>query len=296
MTEIAGGGRGMDEDSQEKVGIIDRLRSLRNDFGLQLLIIRYMVFAAITIILLGTVALSLLAWRSSASLGDRTAEIGAIFAGMTLLLTMFAALVAYIAFSVSFGFPDLKIKIRFGSSLPGRLEVAAEPKDGRLEAGNPMQTEVAIRLHNKGRFPAKELAVIVQLVGMEFVPDASALKAGGWGINERSETGVTAVQWDGGTAYSVPPGFVREIPTLNLSGLRTTPDGITWIWLKQYSRRKYHQAIRWSKRNPVTESPAGLIVVSIRDAASRQATWGRVHFMEHGNLTQAKQPDTTPQH
>lgn len=266
----------MDEDRQPIVGIISRLR---NDFGLLLKIVRYAVFAFILIIFLGTIVLSLLVWRTSASLGDHVAEIGAIFAGMTLLLTMFAAVVAYIAFSVSFGFPDLNLQIRLGPSRSDQLTVVAERKNERLEAKDPTQTELAISFRNEGRHPAKELSAIIRLDGMEFVPDEPALNLAGWAVNERTETGITAVQWDGGADCTIPPGFIRELPTLNLSDLHTIPEGVTFMWLKRYSIRKYRKSIRSRRRPMVDKPPEALIVVSIWEAASRAVTWQPVHFM-----------------
>jgi hypothetical protein len=266
----------MNEDEQPEVGLLTRLR---NDPNLVLVVIRYAVFISISIMLLATVALSVLAWQSSASLGDRLAELGAIFAGMTLLLTMFAALVAYTAFSVSFGFAVLKLEVRFGSPRPKGFEVAAERKNGRLEVTDPAQTKVSIYLRNEGRFPAKELAVIVQLDGMEFVPDMTALNAAGWAVNARSETGVVAVQWDGGADYPVLPGFVREITALNLSGLHTIPGGISWTWMKRYVPRRYYRRAIRSGKNSGPHDPQALIMVSIRDAASRQVSWRPVYFM-----------------
>lgn len=269
----------MDEDGQQGVGVISRLR---NDFGLLLVIIRYAVVAFIAIILLGTVVSSFAAWRSSASVGDRAAEIGAIFAGMTLLLTMFAAVVAYIAFSVTFGFPDLSVQISVGPSSTNRLTVAAERKNGRLEAKDTTQTELAICFRNEGRYPAKELAVAVRLDGMEFVPDETVLNLAGWTINERGQTGVRVVQWDGGAACTVPPGFVRELPGLNLSSLHTTPNGITWMWQKEYSPRRYRQFIRSREKAATDELPEALIVVTIWEAASRGVIWRPVYFIVDG--------------
>jgi hypothetical protein len=198
---------------------------------------------------------------------------------MTLLLTMFAAVVAYIAFSVTLGFSDLRLQIRLGPSPSDQLTVVAERRDERLEAKDPTQTELTISFRNEGRYPAKELSTIIRLDGMEFVPDETSLNLAGWTVNERTETGIRAVQWDGGADCTIPPGFVRELPALNLSDLHTIPEGITFTWLKQYSSRKYRQSIR-SRRKPAPDKPSeALIVVSIREAASRAVSWQRVYFI-----------------
>jgi hypothetical protein len=170
-------------------------------------------------------------------------------------------------------------QVRLGPSRSDQLTVVAERKNERLEAKDPTQTELAISFRNEGRHPAKELSAIIRLDGMEFVPDEPALNLAGWAVNERTETGITAVQWDGGADCTIPPGFIRELPTLNLSDLHTIPEGVTFMWLKRYSIRKYRKSIRSRRRPMVDKPPEALIVVSIWEAASRAVTWQPVHFI-----------------
>ena len=104
----------MDEDEHPEIAAaLAIIARFRRDIALRLAFVRYAVWAAVAIILLAIVALSLLVWQSSAMFADRLAGIGAIFAGLTLLLTLFAALVTYVPFSVSIHVPDLKLQVRF---------------------------------------------------------------------------------------------------------------------------------------------------------------------------------------
>jgi hypothetical protein len=254
----------VDEDEEFRVGIIGRIR---RDFGLRLKIVSYAVWIAISVIVAATVVTSVLVWQSTAILADRLAGISVIFAGMTLLLAVFAAVVAYLAFSVSIGLPDLKLQVRFGPSPPNRLSVTAEPKNGRLNATDPAQTEVAICFRNDGNYAAKAPAVIVQLEGMEFEADVRYLNAS-WTVNERSETGIRVVQWEGDATNSVYTNMVRELPVLNLTGLRTIPD---WKgnWEGPVPRREPPEP---------DETPYPFIVISISTDIGRRVAWLPVDF------------------
>ena len=256
----------MDEDKKVKIGIIGRIR---RDFGLRLRIVSYTVWIAIAVIVAVTVVTSVLVWRSSAMLADRLAGIGAIFAGATLLLAVFAAAVAYLAFSVSIGLPDLKLQVRFGPSPPNQLAVKAERQNGRLEAKDPAQTTVAICFRNDGNYAAKAPAVIVQLEGMEFETDVPGFNTAGWTVNERSETGIRVVQWEGDPTNSVYTNMVRELPVFNLTGLRTIP-GWKGSWKGPFPR-------------PEPPEPDELlypfIVVSISTEISRRVVWLPVDFI-----------------
>jgi hypothetical protein len=142
----------MDEDRQLRSGIFDRFR---RDIRRRLAFVHYAVWTAVSIILLATVALSAAVWQSSAVLADRPAGIGAIFAGMTLFLTLFAAVVAYGHSRFQYAFPSSRCRSASGlhagfvHELPvlnltglrtipgwaGRLELAPGPRSrlpGRL--------------------------------------------------------------------------------------------------------------------------------------------------------------------
>ena len=191
---------------------------------------------------------------------------------MTLLLTIFAVVVAYLAFSLSLGVPDLKLQVCFGTSDPNRLAVMGEEsKNGQLEAKDSALTAVTIRFRNQGTVPAKAPAVIVQLLGMEFTEDIPALNAAGWTVNERSKTGVTAVQWNNGAAYSIYEGLVLELPVLSLAGLRTIPGRMRWTG--PFGRLKKLGQLE-------TDSP--VIVTSIVTDISRKVDFQPVDFKVNG--------------
>ena len=262
-------------DEELKFGIVGRIR---RDAGLRRKIVRVAVLALVGIAVSATAATALLLWLSSANLADRAAEIGDIFAGTTLLLTVVAALVAYLAYAVSTGMPHLKLQVCFGSSLPNQPMVTAECKNGQLEAKNSGPTVVTVRFRNDGIYTAKDPAVIVRLEGMAFTADVPSLNAAGWIVNDSGETGVTAVQWDGGPAYSVHGGLVRELPVLSLDGLRTVL-GSTGSSRSARSVRR-----RWLRSHAAPHEPSTVpfIVVYVLTSASRTLFWMPVDFKVNG--------------
>jgi hypothetical protein len=263
----------MDADKQLKFGIIGRMR---RDAGLRRKVVGFAVLLLVAAAVAAMVAAGILLWGSTASLADRVAEIGDIFAATTLLLTVIAAAVAYLAYAASTGIPDLKLRVCFGPSLPNQPVVAAEPKNGRLEAVDSRQTAVTIRIRNSGAFPAKNPAFIVQVQGMEFGPDVPDLAAG-WTVNEGNETGVTTVQMDGGPAYSAPQGMVRDLPVLSLAGLRTVPG---WTEPSWPVRSREFRWLGWFR----TRSPwPPLIVISVVTDTSRRDAWIPIDFKVNGN-------------
>jgi len=267
----------MDEGKEFKIGLIGRIR---RDFGLRLRIVSYAVWIAIAVIVVATVVTSVLVWQSSVMLSDRLAGIGAIFAGMTLLLAVFAAVVTYLAFSVSIGLPVLNLQVRLGRSHPNRLAVRAEDRNGRLEAEDPAQAAVAICFRNDGNYAARAPAVIVQLEGMEFEADVPGLNAAGWTVNERSETGIRVVQWEGDTANSVYKDMVRELPVFSLTGLRTIP-GWKGSWKGPFPRPRPPKFPRPRPPEP-DELAYPFIVVSISTDIFRRVAWQSVDFVVNG--------------
>jgi hypothetical protein len=265
----------MDADKQLKFGIIGRMR---RDAGLRRKIVGSAVLLLVTAAVAATVVAGILLWGSSGSHADRVAEIGDIFAATTLLLTVIAAVVAYLAYAVSTGIPDLKLRVCFGPSLPNQPVVTAEPRNGRLEAVDSGQTAVTIRIRNFGVFPAKDPAFIVQVQGMEFGPDVRDLNAAGWTVNEGSETGITTVQMDGGPAYSTPQGMVRHLPVLSLAGLRTVPG---WTEPSWPVRSRKFRWFGWFRRKSRSAWPP-LIVITVVTDAVRRVGWIPIDFKVNG--------------
>lgn len=266
----------MDTDKELKFGIIGRMR---RDVGLRRKIVRSAVLLLVAAAVAATVVAGILLWASSASLADRVAEIGDIFGATTLLLTVIAAVVAYLAYAVSTGIPDIKLRVCFGPSLPNQPVVTAEPKNGRLEAVDSGQTAVTIRIRNFGVFPAKDPAFIVQVQGIEFGPDVRDLNAAGWTVNEGSETGITTVQMDGGPAYSTPGGMVRDLPVLSLAGLRTVPG---WTEPSWPVRRREFRWLGWFRKKSRSPWPP-LVVISVVTDTCRRVGWIPINLEVNGH-------------
>jgi len=121
---------------------------------------------------------------------------------------------------------------------------------------------------------------------MEFGPEVPDLNAAGWTVNEGSETGITAVQMDGGPAYSTPQGMVRDLPVLSLGGLRTVPG---WTEPSWPVRNREFRWFGWFRKK--TQSPwPPLIVISVVTDASRRVAWMPVDFKvkENSQFTREK--------
>ena len=147
---------------------------------------------------------------SSASLADRIAEVGDIFAGSSLLLTVVGALIALRAYAVSTGLPNLDIIFEFS---PPDQPVFDKSKG----------TKGTISVHNKSGYPAKNLAVIVRLQRMALYGGSAKLKEEGWVVNELVDNnGITVLQWEGGSEFSIYGHSIHRLPLLDLFGLRET--------------------------------------------------------------------------
>ena len=183
--------------------------------------------AGVLVLLAGVaavVATPIVLSASSATLPDRIAEVGDIFAGTTLLLAVAAALIALRSYAVSTGVPDLKLRVCFESSAPNQPVFKAVPsEDGLLKAERSGQTVGTISVRNDSSYPAKGLAVIVRLEGMAVYDDGGNLTRAGWVVNELVGTsGITVVQWDAGPEYSIYGQSIRRLPVLDLTGLCLT--------------------------------------------------------------------------
>jgi len=163
-----------------------------------------------------------IASSSRVNFSDRLVETGDILTAATLLLTVLAALVALRAYVVSTGLPDLKVRVKFEWSGPNRPVFEAEPdENGWLRATRFKQTVGIISVRNYSAYSAKNPAVIVRLEAMAFVPNSPLAD---WTINEAITTvGVTVVQWDGGTTYSIHGNSVRQLPSFDFDRLSKLP-------------------------------------------------------------------------
>jgi hypothetical protein len=159
---------------------------------------------------------------SSASLADRIAEIGDIFAGSSLLLTIAGALIALRAYAVSTGLPNLEVIFEFSPPDQPVSKVVLDKNDPS-EKAQAVGTESTISLRNTSGYLAKNLAVIVLLQKMAVYGGSTKLKEEGWVANELvDDGGITVLQWEGGPEFSIYGHSVRRLPRLDLSGLRET--------------------------------------------------------------------------
>ena len=165
-----------------------------------------------------------MALTSASSTADRLAAAGDILVGATLLLAIVASAVAVLAYAVSTGTPDLQISVQFGCfpAEEGRFAVTFEDDQGGKHAVDNGQLKCSIRLRNNSSYSARNPAVVVRLKSMAFRSPESSQD---WAqIDFDRQSGIKAMQWDGGPVYSVHGHSTRRLPDLNLIGLRTAYD------------------------------------------------------------------------
>jgi len=185
--------------------------------------------------------------RPHTAFADKVGEI----AGGTLLLAVIGGLVALQAYAAATGLPDLGLQMRFEYSqknLPVfRGSVAG---NGWVEATSPpVQTIATILIRNRSDYSAKNPALVIRLVAMAF---DHRKEDGGWVVIESSNTGVSAVQWDGGPLYSIHGDSIRRLPLLDLHNLRYMPEeGEPALMFELLAdggyRRKASMAVRFVK-------------------------------------------------
>jgi hypothetical protein len=162
---------------------------------------------------------------SDLTFSNRLAEIGDWVGLGTLLLAALAAVVALVAYAVSTGQPDLKLQISFPSSSPNQPVFEAEAEaSGSIKAKRTDQEVLGrVVLENKSTYSARNPVVVAHLTRMTIL--AGAYSHSGWDIIEESTTrDVTAIQWDGGSDYSIHGGSKRVLPDIAFNGLRYVPD------------------------------------------------------------------------
>jgi hypothetical protein len=207
-------------------GTLDRLR---RDPGFRRRVMLYGFGASVGTITLVTVIFAVLIVSSSGNYADRLAAVGDVLVGATLLLVVVAAVVGLLAYAVSTGMPDLEMSVQFPFSIPNNPLFDADIQQDILEretyntfkAKNHKQVFATILLRNRSGYSAKNPAVIVRLNGMAF---SSSEPGPGWVVTDFASTmGVTAVQWDGGPAYSIHGNSIRRLPDLHMENLQTSP-------------------------------------------------------------------------
>jgi hypothetical protein len=162
--------------------------------------------------------------RRHVLLVDRTAEMGDVLAGSTLLLAFIAALIALHAYAAATGLPDLRLQLRFNySDKNDPVFRAICNEDGHLQTVEPTgQTTATVLVSNASSYSGRNPAIMLRLNAMLCdSPDP----ASGWSTIESAEgNNAIAVQWDGGDAYSIHGHSIRYLPALNLRSLQYVPE------------------------------------------------------------------------
>jgi hypothetical protein len=170
---------------------------------------------------LGTLSAVVDTWvDTNLSLPDRLAEMGDWASAGILALAALAALVALQAYAFSTGLPDLTFQVLFGSAEPNQPVFDAEEEaEGSIIKGTRDVNKVLGRIivNNASGYSARNPAVVIRLNNMSIAPgEYAAVDA--WTVVEGPES-VTAIQWDGGSDYSIHGGSKRQLPPFYLASL-----------------------------------------------------------------------------
>jgi hypothetical protein len=201
------------------------LDQIRRDSRIRRRFLLGLIGLALVAVPLAAVILALVAIPSREDTADRLAAIGAISGGAAVLLAFIAALVALLAYAVSTGVPNIKFRMQFDFSRPNNPSFTAEASHDPmvLKATSFKQTIGTISLHNTSRYSARNPAVCVRLQAMAFAPERPL--PDGWAqLHFASTRGITAVQWDGGTQFSIHGETTRVIPSLDFDKLFYYPE------------------------------------------------------------------------
>ena len=147
---------------------------------------------------------------------DKIAVIGDVIAGATLLLAVVAGLVAVLAYAVSTGAPNLRVKVGCEGNQfrQPTIDLAAGE-----DLGSPRDYELTILLRNISSYSARNPVVIVRMMALSFVDLAPGLAWDTTGRTVFRPQEALEVQWDGGVDYSVHGHSIRKLPPLRLKQL-----------------------------------------------------------------------------
>jgi hypothetical protein len=188
-------------------------------------IVLLVIYITVTLaIFVGTTAFALKLWISRGDLDIKIALVGDIVTAGTLLLAVVAGFIALQAFATATGLPNLKIQLWFDSSNKNRpIFVADKLSNGWLEADVLAgQTHARVRLLNRSNYAARDIAVMIQLNGMVLAAGKFCEKDGWWAADNAGDSGIVAVQWDGGSDYLVHGHSARRLPDLDLGVILCT--------------------------------------------------------------------------
>lgn len=211
------------ELSRRRKALTSALGRLRDDSRLSRRVFLGGITVAVTGTMLATIVLTVLALTSTADLPDRLAAAGDVLVGATLVLAAIAAIVALLAYAVSTGEPDLRINVMFNPDLMGNnpaFEIEETVDSSFYPVKEFVPTVATVRARNDSAYSANNPAVIVRLESMFFRVESLRARDNDWvPIEFGTRKTVTAVQWDGGPAYSVHGGSTRRLPDLPMDSL-----------------------------------------------------------------------------
>lgn len=166
---------------------------------------------------------------SHGSFDDRISATSDVLTAGTLLLAVVAGFIALQAFGVSTGLPKLQIQVWFDSSDKNRPMFMADPAaNGWLRTNGPTgQTIARLRIRNQSIYPARDVAMVIELNGMTLVKEAFRESIGWWSADALDDTGIRAVQWDGGSDFVIHGHSIRRVPDLDCGTILFIMDRIT---------------------------------------------------------------------
>jgi hypothetical protein len=197
----------------------------RGSRGRRLLLL--IVYTVASLIVLIGVTVAIFKLRSSnETLDTRLTISGDVLTAGTLLLAMVAGFVALQAFAVTTGLPKLQIQVWFDSSDKNRpIFQASKLSNGWLQTIAPTsQTQARIRIRNHSNYPARDLAITIQLNGMALKSESFRDTDAWWSVDSTDNKGIREVQWDGRSDYLVHGNSVRRIPDLDLGVILRTAE------------------------------------------------------------------------
>src|SRR6266487_3672712 len=108
-------------------------------------------------------------WTGTWDVDRRLAALGAIFAAGALWVAIVAGVVAVLADALASERPHLRVELRMPHSEPDRPTLCFDPDEGAYVKLLPFdQLLVRIRLHNASDFSARNPAVRLELIGLEW--------------------------------------------------------------------------------------------------------------------------------
>jgi hypothetical protein len=196
--------------------VLDRMRHDSRFLRLALL---SMTAAAVLAIMIAAAVFTDRALTSSAKTPDRLAAATGVLAGATLLLAVIAALVALLAYAVSTGTPDIRLRVEFEGSRPNNLSFGADKSSSGKALSFPL-TQGRISLWNKSGYSAVNPAVVIRLHAILPHADPVQIESGwSWSPYDRGK-----IQWDGGPTYSIHGHSTRVLNTPVIPSAEHLPD------------------------------------------------------------------------